>query len=188
MQSGHDALALTMFLALAAHAPAQTPDKLPSFEVASVKESLDANGNRERLRMDPGGLSLTDASLSFCIRWAYNVRSDQVSGPDWLRRKFDIVAKTSAPSTEGEMRRMMQTLLASRFKLVLHRETKQLDVYEMRIAKHGPNLTKADSEESGELDVRDREGFYAFRHVTMTEFAQQIRLALDHPVVDHTGI
>src|ERR1017187_7791620 len=130
MRFGHHALALTMFLALAARAPAQTPDKLPSFEVASVKESHDANRNREHLRVDPGGLSLIDASLSLCIRWSYNVRTDQVSGPEYLRTKFDIVAKTSAPSTEGEMRRMMQTLLADRFKLVLHREVKQLDVYE----------------------------------------------------------
>jgi uncharacterized protein (TIGR03435 family) len=111
-------------------------------------------------------------------------------GPDWLRTlKFDIAAKTSAPSTEAEMRRMMQTLLAERFKVVLHRETRPLDVYEMRIGKHGLKLTKAAGEESGETDVKDGQGFYAFHQVTMPEFAERIRsLALDKPVVDQTGL
>jgi uncharacterized protein (TIGR03435 family) len=177
-------------MAMAAICVASQDGKSLSFEVASAAPNRETSPGRERLQVNPGGLSLMKASLWFCIQWAYDVRSDQVSGPDWLRTlKFDIAAKTSAPATEAEMRRMMQTLMAERFKVVLHRETRTLDVYEMRIAKHGLKLTKVDSEESGEMDTRNGQGFYAFHHVTMTEFAQQIRsLALNKPVVDHTGL
>jgi uncharacterized protein (TIGR03435 family) len=193
MRSTHYAVTLAMFAAVAAVAPAQTgSDKLPSFEVASVTANHEntPDPGHERLHVNPGSLSLMNASLRFCVQWAYGVPEYQLSGPGWLRElKFDIAAKTSTPSTEAEMRRMMQTLLAERFKLVLHRETKPLDVYEMRVAKRGLKLTKADIEETGEIDDKNREGFYAFHHVTMAEFAQQIRnMALHDPVVDHTGI
>jgi uncharacterized protein (TIGR03435 family) len=64
-----------------------------------------------------------------------------------------------------------------------------LSVYERRIAEHGLKLAKAGSQENGEMDAKDRQGFYAFHHVTMPEFAQQIRsLALDRPVLDHRGL
>jgi uncharacterized protein (TIGR03435 family) len=51
-----------------------------------------------------------------------------VSGPDWLNTtRFDIVAKAGAPAKEPEMKKMMQTLLADRFKLELHRQTKEVN-------------------------------------------------------------
>ena len=165
-------------------------DMTLSFDVASVKANVENSLSRERLHVSPGGVSLLNASLSFCVQWAYDIRRDQVSGPDWVRQlKFDIAAKTAAPSAEAEMRRMMRTLLSERFKLVFHRATRPLDVYELGIGKHGPKLTKAASEESGDMDFKDRRGFYAFHHVTMTEFVKQIRgLALDHEAVDKTGL
>jgi hypothetical protein len=68
-------------MAMAAICAASQDPKTVSFEVASVAPNRETSPGRERLQVNPGGLSLMKASLWFCIQWAYNVRPDQVSGP-----------------------------------------------------------------------------------------------------------
>ncbi len=64
--------------------------------------------------------------MTEAIQWAYHVEAYQVSGPDWMpATRFDIVAKADTPATDDEMRVMMQTLLANRFKLTVHREKRR---------------------------------------------------------------
>jgi len=165
---------------------AQTADG-PSFEVASVKPNPDGRG-REQVAVSPGGITLRKASLGFCMQWAYEVRRDQITGPDWLNReRYDIDARAAGASTEGQLRFMLQRLLTERFRLALHRETRVLPIYEMTVAKGGPKLTPSKGDEESQRVGRDA---YEITHITMHDFAERLReLGMaDLPVVDRTGL
>ena len=144
---------------------AQAPAPL-AFEVASIKQHPLARGFLRRFPTDkiecPGvghcgisGNRFTDdvASLNDLIMDAYHVKPYQVTGlPDWGDSGhdiYDVNAKVEGDRTPtlDEVRRMLQTLLADRFKLKLHHETKELPVYALVIAKNGPKLTPLVREE-----------------------------------------
>src|SRR5580698_7072684 len=106
-----------------------------SFDVASVKPNragIGENAPREKITASPGSLTMQSVSLQTCIKWAYGLRDFQISGPGWLTsERYDIVAKASGPSTGAELRVMLRSLLADRFKLRSHVETKEKPVYEL---------------------------------------------------------
>jgi uncharacterized protein (TIGR03435 family) len=137
-------------------AQAQTPDgPRPSFEVATVK--VNASGDMaSRIGLQPGGrLNVTNVPLRGLIRQAYALQDFQVvGGPDWLpSTRFDIVAKAASeppinpPGTVGPMQLMLQSLLAERFNLAVHRETREMSVYALVMARSdhrlGPQLKPA---------------------------------------------
>ncbi len=136
-------------------APADTAQQPPlAFDTASVKPNK--SGAEERfIRMDPRGSSLTVTNLQLraLITFAYQIQSFQLEGgPDWIRTdRFDILARPERemPATNGQdpLRMMLRTLLADRFKLVMHKETKELPIFELVVArpdgKLGPQLRPA---------------------------------------------
>jgi uncharacterized protein (TIGR03435 family) len=72
---------------------------------------------------------------------AYGVKGYQISGPSWLdSERFDIVAKIAKGATKEQFQLMFQNLLAERFKLTLHRDTKELPMYALVVGKGGPKL------------------------------------------------
>ena len=115
---------------------AQTPvssGSSPAFEVASVKRNNSGDGNITR-GMQPGGrLTFINNPLRQLIIAAYQVQPFQViGGPSWLTTdRFDIVAKAPDGATPDQMNPMLRTLLAERFKLVVHRETREMPVYSL---------------------------------------------------------
>ena len=126
----------------------QSPAAGPAFEVASVKpaaplsRSLMQSGQAhvgmkiDAARVDIGGLSLAEL-----IRVAYRVRSYQVSGPDWMAsERFDVLAKLPEGASREQVPEMLQALLAERFKLKAHRESKEHAVYALVVGKNGPKL------------------------------------------------
>ena len=126
-----------------------------AFETASVKPNK--SGEEERyIRMDPRGGSLTVVNMQLreLITFAYQIQSFQLEGgPDWIASdRFDILAKPEreVPSTgagQDPLRMMLRTLLADRFKLVMHKETKELPIFELVLARQdgklGPQLRPA---------------------------------------------
>jgi uncharacterized protein (TIGR03435 family) len=144
---------------------------------------------RENISVSPTTVTLRNASLSFCIQWAYGVRFYQVSGPDWISRsRYDIVAKTDQPSARREeFRKMMQALLADRFQLHVHRAVRAVPIYELA-ASPKTKLTRADDDEKPGMSVVN--GGFVFEHVTMPDFAERLSdfAAVDRPVLDKTGI
>jgi uncharacterized protein (TIGR03435 family) len=125
----------------------QKPPENPAFEVASIKpaEPLPMGQMRVRMTTDAGMLRYTNISLKDCIRAAYRVKDFQVQGPDWMGgARFDIVAKLPAGSTEEQVPEMLQALLAERFKLTLHRDTKEHAIYALVAGKGGPKLKPAE--------------------------------------------
>jgi uncharacterized protein (TIGR03435 family) len=166
----------------------------PAFEVASVKltqHGRDANGtSRSSLgNANPGTFVATNASMEECIRWAYDVKEYQISGPDWLNSdpaSYDIVAKAPAGASGREMRLMLQTLLAERFKLALHRETRMLPVYELVTGKNGPKLQAAGPDEK--RGISSQGGSVKASGVTMEFFAATLARYIGRPVFDKTGV
>jgi uncharacterized protein (TIGR03435 family) len=135
---------------------AQTPAPL-SFEVASIKpaepitQAKITSGNFhfgmfvEGLRVDIGYSSLAEL-----IPIAFNVKSHQVSGPDWMgTQRFDILAKMPEGTTKEQVPEMLQALLVERFQLKIHRENREQNVYALVVGKGGPRLKDAppDAEE-----------------------------------------
>jgi uncharacterized protein (TIGR03435 family) len=164
----------------------------PAFDTASVKpnvthESSTEGRPRSSVKATPGYLAVQNASLSQCIQWAYNVQAFQVSGPTWIdNERYDISAKSSGPAPEAQLRLMLQTLLGERFKLALHRETKDLPGYALIVAKGGPRLKESASE--GESAMKPDRARMIAEHVTMPWFADVLTNPLHSPVVDKTGL
>ena len=126
----------------------------PSFEVASVKPAeppAAGQGGAFRVMMrggpgtpDPGQLTYSNVSLKNVIQNAYDVKGYQITGPKWLdSERFDITAKIPKGTTKDEFKLMLQNLLAERFKLALHRETKNLPIFGLVVAKGGPKLKES---------------------------------------------
>ena len=87
------------------------------------------------------GADFSGASLASFISRAYRVRSFQISGPQWMNTtRFDIFAKLPGGASPDQVLEMLQTLLAERFRLVLHRESKEFPVYMLVVGKEGPKL------------------------------------------------
>ena len=129
----------------------QTPDKSLTFEVASIKPAAQQPMGRMMTGMrggpgtrDPGQVTFTNISLAFLIARAYDVKNFQVSGPSWMDGEhFDITAKVPKGATEAQFHAMLQNLLADRFKLVIHKEKKQVPIYALLVAKGGPKLKES---------------------------------------------
>jgi uncharacterized protein (TIGR03435 family) len=130
-----------MFTAGTSVAFAQATATVPAFEVASVKPadpdhrmSIGRSGNR---------LTFSNYSLEMLILWAYDIRSDRLLGkPKGLDSvRYDIVAVAPQETlVPGRLNRMMQSLLAERFKLVVHSETRELPYYAMVVDKDSPKV------------------------------------------------
>lgn len=130
---------------------AQAPAPLPSFEVASIKPAGDLNPARIAsgsmkigMTVDASRVDIGLFSLSDIIRTAYRIKSHEISGPDWLSgQRFNIQAKIPDGVSKDLVPEMLQSLLAERFKLTFHRETKEAGVYALVVGKNGHKLKEA---------------------------------------------
>jgi uncharacterized protein (TIGR03435 family) len=161
-----------------------------TFEVASVKRSQ-TGGSRTRVGTDPGRLTIRNASLKFCIGWAYGLKDYQISGPGWLdSERFDIVAKAEHGALEDRLRLMLQALLTDRFKLALHRETKELPVYALIVVNEGARIHEVKAD--GKSRTGGVRGHLIGQKISMPQLADLLTLAgqseLGRPVIDKTGL
>jgi bla regulator protein BlaR1 len=161
-----------------------------SFDVASVKpNNIRGEGDRRVMESHPGEINYRRINLRDCIQVAYGVKSYQISGPAWLNsEKYDIIAKATAPVPNDQLMRMLQTLLADRFKLALHRETKELPVYVLVQGKSAPKFHESSADT--ERGMRDVNGTLIFQHYSASDLADFLSHFphMDRPVVDRTGI
>jgi uncharacterized protein (TIGR03435 family) len=160
------------------------------FEVASVKRSQPGRSGTG-VGTDPGRLTIRNASLKFCIGWAYGVKDYQISGPGWLDSEhFDIVAKAERGALEDRLRLMLQSLLTERFKMALHRETKELSVYALTVVKEGAKIHEVKAD--GKSRTGGGRGHLIGQKISMPELADLLTLAgqreLGRPVIDKTGL
>jgi len=143
----------------------QKADAKLQFEVASVKpaEPMPMQG---MMRVgigggpgtgDPGRVTYSNASMMMLLTNAYSVKRSQISGPDWLdSQRFDITAKVPEGATKDDVKVMLQNLLADRFKLTLHRQTKEMGIYALVVAKNGPKLQASTATDPAAADPGGR--------------------------------
>jgi uncharacterized protein (TIGR03435 family) len=164
-----------------------------SFEVASIKF------HPGLVTMSGGGvrgstLSDTAVTLHDLIEDAYGVRRDQISGgPSWIGSdRYDIIAKAEGEGTLTHDRamQMLQTLLADRFQLKVHRETKETPVYELVVGKNGPKLKASSADAKGRNFVSANSAGMHMEATngTMDQLARQLSVTAGRPVIDKTGL
>src|SRR5687767_14954871 len=153
-----------------ARAEAPDPNVPLYFEVASIKRNKEG-GQGIQIRRQPGGrLNTTNTPLNLLITFAYQLQGFQlVDLPDWARdERYDIVAKFTGdppPVAPGagpdHMMLAMRTLLADRFKLKIRKETREMDIYHLVMArpggKPGPALTPS-TDDCGPAALAARRG------------------------------
>ena len=197
-------------LAAAAGAALTAQESKPAFEVASVKAQRAPLQRVDELhgtifpRIGAGGvLNASHATLTSLITFAYDVKSVQVVGiPDWAKRAsfFEVIAKASGDVRPAQMKLMLQSLLEDRFKLVTHREQRDLRFYALVPARAdgspGPFLQQVPdectpasrAEARAKFPQRTAGGGGGFMGCgDLSELAALLSLAMDSPVSDATG-
>ncbi len=168
---------------------------IPVFEAASVKRHRDTNGRRERTRtIEPGRITCRDISLGELIVMAYGVKPYQISGPGWILDRsgsdvYDVIATAGNPAPVAQVKRMLGPLLAERFHLAFHRETRELPVFALLVAKGEPKFKEPG--DGGDPSIRpDGEGGLSFKNLSMEDLADWLTMlpSMGRPVIDHTGL
>ncbi len=160
-----------------------------AFEVASIKVSDGGIKMPMTMSVNPGGITFTNVTTMDCIAAAFGMKDYQVSGPDWLKSdRYVIAARTSAPANDDQLKAMLRTLLADRFKLTVHRETKDLAVYAITPSKGGARLRATQGGPENNLSFQA--GKLAFRNYSMAGLAKFLSSlpSLDRPIVDATEL
>jgi uncharacterized protein (TIGR03435 family) len=193
----------------------QAPAVRPEFEVASVKPSEPPTTGRVSVgvHIDGAMVRCTYLSLANYLTMAYDIKDYQIIGPDWLTTShFDIVAKRPE-GIEGEksLRAMVASLLEDRFKMVTHRETRDLPAYALVVSKGGLKIKEVppdpDGVDTSKVDVNVTGGqrgtivdlgggsslSYSLnkmeaKKVNFASITDSLSKFLDRPVVDETGL
>jgi uncharacterized protein (TIGR03435 family) len=187
------ALAASVYVSMVSAQPLATTLK---FEVASLKPSP-AGGRGGGIRPAPGGerYLATNMPLKSLIITAYRVKADQVAGgPGWIDTDpYDMNAKADKPSSVEELHVMLQNLLADRFKLRFHHETKDLPLYAITVDKDGPKIQAHEAQSAGDpwidqtVDQIVKVKMTA-KFAPLDFFAWRLSMQLDRPVVDQTKL
>lgn len=120
----------------------------PAFEVVSVKRNTNANAPVS-ISTPPGRYIATGVPLRLLINSAYRLAPDQYVGlPNWSESdRFDVSAKASDGAKPEDLQPMLQSLLAERFKLVAHMETRDAPIYALVMARDdrrlGPQIARS---------------------------------------------
>jgi uncharacterized protein (TIGR03435 family) len=183
--------AIAIGLVSAAQSPAQ-PSAPLEFEVASIKPRPVAPGAM-MVTFRHGTLNVDIARLRQIIGLAYAIQRVRVQGgPSWLdTEQYVIAAKAeSVDASWDQVRTMLQTLLADRFKLAVHRETKELDVYSLAVGKSGPKLQEAkEGEKTDTTQGRGPSGAQmSFQKMPIAGLVNTLANMLGSPVLDKTGL
>jgi uncharacterized protein (TIGR03435 family) len=156
-----------------------------AFDVASVKLNSDPISHSS-LTLGKGTMTIIDVDLRTIIRIAYDIRSFQFVGPDWLSSiRLNIVAKFPADTTQQQRLEMMRTLLAERFKLSIHRESKEMRGYAILVAKTGPNLK---SSKETNMSWAAGRTILNGQMLSMADVSVALSSGLLLPFVDRTGL
>jgi uncharacterized protein (TIGR03435 family) len=198
-------------LAAAALLLTQAPQAGPSFEVGTIKRNT-SGSEAARVSGQAGRVTITNNPLRNIIRNAWGLQGFQiVGGPEWINTdRWDIVAKAEGNPRGPEMLTMLQRLLADRFKLVTHRETRDMPIYALVLAKPdhtlGPELHASSTDCEKEMTaaiargggpqrdgkvlcgMRTLNGHLEMNAVPMPNLARNLSPIAGRSVVDKTGL
>jgi uncharacterized protein (TIGR03435 family) len=186
-------------LVLAVVLCAQAEDLL-KYEVASIRPA-NPEERMTRLELSSGSFQGTRFTLRQMVTYAYNLRDYQVSGgPKWIdAERYDVRTKPDKPDPypsstasgatferhAARDQERMRNLLKERFQLVVQRETRQLPVYALTVAKGGVKMKPAQTEA---IKLSFNRGLVTAEAVKMDQFKTILTLQLGRPVLDETGL
>jgi uncharacterized protein (TIGR03435 family) len=183
---------------LAAAVAAQQLAPEPAFEVATIKPSDPAARGRGFRRRPGGMLEAVNITLRNLITWAYNIQDHQLQGgPSWLDSdRYDVAARPESVAGAADpgpgmastdlLKLRTQALLADRFKLTFHRETREMPIYALLVARNGPKLQRAAGEGPS---IMGEPGGLTCQKVSMKLFAEMVlSRTMGRSVVDATGL
>jgi uncharacterized protein (TIGR03435 family) len=186
---------------------AQQPTATLSFEAAAIRRNTSGEAGT-RFEVPPGRLSAINVPLRFLLRQAYRVPEARIlGGPAWLDTdRFDVTATTPGNVNTDAVRGMLRTLLAERFGLVMHTETREMPIYVLRVARAdgtlGPNLRPSSTDCTGRpsamangrvqcgILVSQGPGSGSLRGgaATIDSFARLLGDFLERPLNNETGL
>jgi uncharacterized protein (TIGR03435 family) len=170
----------------------------PVFEAASVKPGgttpippPSAKGLRSTgimISENPGRITYLNITLIPVLTRAYQVKRRQINGPAWLdSEKYDIVATIPKGASKEQFPAMLQNLLAARFKMTVHIETRQEKIYALVVGKNGPRLKESKDPDARSVSF-DSKGHMQFLAYSVADFAEFLANTLDRSVLDMTGL
>ena len=174
---------------------AQSP--VPAFEVATIRPAAPSTDGHTHIVYPPDDrFSATNITLLALMQWAYGMPEKQIlDGPPWLAStRFDIQAKSdigeqlkSLTSDQGNelKRNMVQALLADRFHLKVHEETRVLPAYDLILAKGGSKLQLS---QSNGKSVGTGRTYFNGQGLTVTIIAEELSQIAGRIAVDKTGL
>ena len=190
------AMVVTAMAALSQSSASQTQAP-QQFEVASIRPDNAGPGPGTSANISEGGrVQATNATIRWVILVAFHLEDRQVlGGPAWLDNdRYDIDAKTGRPErpTPDEVQPMMQNLLAERFHLKYHRDTREMQVY--ALVSEGKPVAGIKQSEDGATTSMDTNGApgnaqrLTAKGTTMTQLSNYVGNRLGRFVVDQTGL
>lgn len=163
----------------------------PKFEVASIKLlNRPMDPHVVGLSVAHGTAKLEGATARQIIVQAYDVQRVRVlGGPSWYDfDQYNVLAKAeNSDATQEQIRQMLQTLLMERFKLAVHRETRELTRYSLVVGKNGSKLREAQANEVSNV-LPDQPRHLIFRNQPLITLVNTIANRMDMPVDDMTGL
>lgn len=190
-----------------------------SFDVASVKVSKAATGRVTITggpgTSDPGRIRYSNVMLRRVLLDAYAVKNYQLVGPDWLdTARFDIEAKVPEGATKEQVQAMLREVLATRFQMTVHRESKELPIYALLVARNGAKIKPNDAASPGEeqlaamqkdegkdgfpvlslaaaglvIETRNGRARLTAKEVPLAKLADLLSEQVGRPVFDKTGL
>jgi len=190
-------------LAVCPAAVGQPASEKLSFEVVSVKPAEPQAMNQIRITTssDPGMVRYNGYSLRLLIQMAYRVKEFQVQGPEWLdSTQFDVEGKLPAGVGADKVPDMLQTMLAERFKLTVHRDSKAHEIFALVAGKGGPKLKASEAPPAGTpapgrggaprmmMQVDDKGAHLKANGATLGGLADMLSRFSELPVLDMSGI
>ncbi|HWF07373.1 MAG TPA: TIGR03435 family protein [Bryobacteraceae bacterium] len=158
----------------------------PAFEVASIKPYRP--GDPTGVRVDGAHFSSSGIPLRNLIYSSYGVSNWRIfGGPAWLDEAYDIQATLPPNTAPAQLNEMMRMLLAERFGLAIHRETREISVYALVAGKNPPKLKTSSADR---LSVKAGRGRLELHRVSTEIFVTYLwsSRATDRPVIDATGL
>jgi uncharacterized protein (TIGR03435 family) len=175
---------------------AQAQTSLPTFEVATIRVTGPSSDGHTHINYPPGDrFNATNITLLALMQWAYDMPEMQIlDGPPWLAStRFDFQAKAdsgdhiklTAEQDRDLKRRMVQALLADRFHLTVHTETRTLPAYNLIVAKGG---SKLQSTRSSGKSIGSGRSYFNGEGLTMRLVAEELSRITGRVVVDRTNL
>jgi uncharacterized protein (TIGR03435 family) len=176
-------------VALAALATGLSYAQLPRFETAAIHPASPAeSGGSSGCNTTAAFMRCTNVTLKRLIAGAYDVVGQErvLGGPDWADTdRFDIVARSDQPVGDKGLMAMLQTLLAERFNVALHRETRSAEAMVLEVGKNGPKIHPAGV---GRPSWNNEHDHLRASGITMADLSGILSRDLKLPVVNSTGL